>query len=137
VEENGVLETARELGVTLIAYSPLAQGLLTGKFHERPERLRSLRGARRRLPLFRRRGLERSAPVIGELCRIAETRGVTAGQVALRWLVQIHGEAVVVIPGATKIRHAEQNAGALGFELSTEELDRLDRVSRGYRMRLF
>lgn len=137
IEDNGILDTARELGVTIIAYSPLAQGLLTGKFHERPELLRHIRAARRRLPLFRARGLERAAPVVAELRRIAEGRGVTPGQAALRWLVQFHGSSVVVIPGATKVHHAEQSAGALRFELSPEELDRLDRVSRGYRMRVF
>jgi aryl-alcohol dehydrogenase-like predicted oxidoreductase len=137
IEHNGLLETARELGITIIAYSPLAQGLLTGKFHERPERVRDLRGARRSLPLFRRRGLQNSAPVVDELRRIAIDRDVTPGQVALRWLVQFHGDVVVAIPGATKVHHAEQNAGALHFELGPQELERLDRVSRGFGMRVF
>ncbi|HKJ01195.1 MAG TPA: aldo/keto reductase, partial [Longimicrobiales bacterium] len=132
IEANGVLDAARELGVTIIAYSPLAQGLLSGKFHEDPERLKRLEGPRRRLSLFRPRGLRRSAPVVAELRSIADAHGVTPAQVALRWLVQAHPH-VVVIPGASKVAQARQNAAALDLELTEEEVRTLDEVSRPFR----
>ncbi len=51
---------------------------------------------------------------------------------ALRWLLQMHGETVVVIPGASRTRHVEEAAGAMGFRLNPEQLERLDEVSREF-----
>ncbi len=64
IEKNGVLETARELGITIIAYSPLAQGILTGKFHRDPALIRSRPGPRRWMSTFRHGGLGRSRPLV-------------------------------------------------------------------------
>ncbi len=64
---------------------------------------------------------------------IAAAHGATPSQVALNWLVQFHGDAVVAIPGATSVRQAEENAGALGFQLTEAELTRLDERSRLFR----
>jgi aryl-alcohol dehydrogenase-like predicted oxidoreductase len=133
IERNGVLEAARERGVTIIAYSPLAQGLLTGKFHEDPEAVKKRAGPRKWLGAFRSRGLEKSRPVIEALRTVAEKYGVTPGQAALRWLVQFHHDTVVVIPGATKQQHAEQNTGVLDFALDDGDLALLERVSRDYK----
>lgn len=132
IESNGVLEAARAVGATIIAYSPLAQGLLSGKFHDDPSLIRSRSGARRYQRAFRRRGLARSRPVIEALRQIAADHGATPSQVALNWLVSFHGDTVVAIPGATKTRHAEDNAGALAFELTPAELTRIDEVSRPF-----
>jgi len=132
IETDGVLDGARELGITIIAYSPLAQGLLSGKFHDDPEQLKRLAGPRRRLSLFRPRGLRRSAPVVAALRSIADAHGVTPAQVALRWPVQAHPH-VVVIPGASKVAQARENAAALDLELTEEEVRTLDEVSRPFR----
>jgi len=132
IETSGVLAAARELGVTIIAYSPLAQGILTGKFHDDPESIKSRPGPRRYMAAFRAKGLARSLPVVTELRRIATDLSVTASQVALNWVFNRHGETVVVIPGATKPRHAEEAAGAMRFRLSPEQLERLDQVSRPF-----
>jgi diketogulonate reductase-like aldo/keto reductase len=69
---------------------------------------------------------------VDELRKIAAAHGVTASQVALNWLMHFHGETVVVIPGASRKRHAEENVGAMGFTLSQEELRRIDELSRQY-----
>jgi len=130
IERNGTLQAAKDLGITIIAYSPLAQGLLTGKYHDDPALIRTRPGPRRWMPDFRRRGLEKSAPVVAELRRIAADHGATPGQVALQWLVRFHGDRVVAIPGASKVSHAVSNAACLDFELTAEELHRLDVVSR-------
>jgi aryl-alcohol dehydrogenase-like predicted oxidoreductase len=132
IESNGVLAAAKELGVTIIAYSPLGQGILSGKFHDDPALIRSRSGPRRLLPLFRAKGLERSRPLVEEIKRIAAARSVTPSQVALNWLLHFHGETVVAIPGATRPRHAEEAAAAMGFRLTGDEMSRLDALSRPF-----
>lgn len=132
IERNGVLAAAKELGVTIIAYSPLEQGLLTGKFHDDPEAIRSRTGLRRHMPGFRPRGLERSRPLIESLRRVAAAHEATPAQVALAWLLQLHGDLVVAIPGATRVGHVTDNVGAMKIELERGELDELDSLSRAF-----
>lgn len=133
IETNGVLDAARELGITIIAYSPLAQGLLSGKYHRDQNLIRARSGPRKWLPDFRRGALERSRPLVAALDEVAAAHGATASQVALNWLVHAHGETVVVIPGATSVEQARENAGSLGFTLTVEESLRLDELSRRFR----
>lgn len=130
VERNGVLESAKNLGVTVIAYSPLAQGLLTGRFHDDPASVRSRPGPRKWMPAFRRSGLERSRPVVEALRDIAAAHDATPSQVALSWLIHFHGDSVVAIPGASRVPQAEQNAKAMWLRLESDELARLDRLTR-------
>ena len=132
IEKNGVLDAARRLGVTIIAFSPLEQGLLSGKFHDDPDLIRGRQGFRRFLPAFRRDRILESRPLIDALREIGARYQASAAQVALSWLVTFHGDAVVAIPGATRVRHARDNVGALRFTLEREELDRLDELSRRY-----
>jgi aryl-alcohol dehydrogenase-like predicted oxidoreductase len=127
IERNGVLDAANELGVTIIAYSPLEMGLLTGKFHQDPDLLKR-RPVGRRFSL--RRKIERSRPLIAALEEVAKGHGVTPAQVALNWLVSAHGDTVVAIPGASRPQQARESAGAMGFALTQEELSLLDRVTR-------
>jgi len=131
VESSGALAEARELGVTIIAYSPLEQGLLTGKFHKHPELVGKKPGPRKWMGRFRSRGLERSRPLVEELSKIARAYGATSGQVALAWLYQFHPN-VVVIPGASSLEQAVENRGALELTLSPGELDRIDYLSRQF-----
>jgi aryl-alcohol dehydrogenase-like predicted oxidoreductase len=134
IETNGVLETARRLGVTLIAYSPLAQGVLTGRFHDDPARVRALPwGRRSRLSPSSRflspEGLARSAPLVAELRTVGEAHGASAAQVALAWLVTRYGDTVVAIPGASRPEQAATAAGAMDVTLSAVEMARIDAVS--------
>ncbi len=132
IESNGVLDVAKELGITIIAYSPLAQGLVTGKFHDNPELVRTT-GYRRHFPQFKPKGLEKSKPLIDLLKSLAEKYNATPSQVALNWLIHYHGDTVVAIPGATKFRHAEENIGAMTFRMSAEDMQKIDQSSRIYR----
>ena len=132
VESNGVLAAAKELDVTIIAYSPLEQGLLTGKYHRNPEYVRTRPGPRKWMRRFRAQGLDRSRALIEELGKIALAHGATAGQIALAWLYQFH-QNVVVIPGASRVEQAVENRGALEVTLSPYELERLDQLSRRFR----
>jgi hypothetical protein len=90
IESNGVLAAARRLGVTLIAYTPLKSGILTGAFHADPSRVRTLSPLRRRLAGLNEQYLERTRPVIDELRAVAQAYDVTPGQVALSWLVNFY-----------------------------------------------
>ena len=128
IESNGILQTARELGITIIAYSPLAQGLVTGKFHENPELLKNI-GMRRYSSNFKPAGLEKSGPLVKTIGELAVNYGVTTSQVALNWMISFHGDTVVVIPGATKESHAKENTGAMNFRLKDDDLALLDQKS--------
>jgi aryl-alcohol dehydrogenase-like predicted oxidoreductase len=130
IEDNGVLESARKLGVTIIAWSPLAQGVLTGRFHEDPDAARKVSMTRKMMNGLNPARLARSAPLIEEMRAVARAHGVSVAQVALNWEVSFHGDMVVAIPGATKKAQAEQSAGAVGFKLSKTELARIDELSR-------
>ena len=132
IESNGVMDTAKELGITIIAYSPLAQGLVTGKFHDNPELLKNI-GFRKYSSMFKPKGLEKSRPVAELVKTIALKYKATPSQVALNWLINFPGEIVVAIPGATKARHAEENTGAMKFRLSTEDMKLLDEISKGFK----
>jgi len=132
IEVNGIMQAAKELGITIIAYSPLAQGLVTGKFHENPELLKRI-GLRKYFSAFSRAGLERSRPLINTVSEIAAGYGVTPAQVALNWLINFHGDTVVAIPGATKENQAKENADAMSFILSAEDMSLLDRKSAQFR----
>ncbi len=112
----GLLDRCRELGVTPLAYSPIGQGRLTGKYsaqHPPP-------GKR----TFSAYPMAEVDTVVAELRRIGEAHGGrTPGQVALAWVV---AQGAVPIPGAKNRSQAEQNAGALGWRMDDEELARLD-----------
>jgi aryl-alcohol dehydrogenase-like predicted oxidoreductase len=129
IETNGILDAAKERGITIIAYSPLEQGILTGRFHERPDLIRSLPAMRRMMGGLRPARMAKSRPVIEALREIAPRYKATPAQVALNWLIHFHGDIVVAIPGATKVGQARDNAEALTFALTRDELDHLDRVS--------
>ena len=132
IESNGVMDLAKKLGITIIAYSPLSQGIVTGKFHDNPDLLKYL-GFRRYNPQFKPEGLEKSRPVITIVKELASKYDVTPSQIALNWLIQYNGDTVVAIPGATKEIHVKENCGAMSFSLSEEDMIRLDNVSSIYK----
>ena len=128
IESNGVMDMAKKLGISIIAYSPLAQGLVTGKFHDNPELLKNI-GFRKYSSQFKRKGLEKSIPVINLVKELAQKYNVTPSQIALNWVINFNGNKVVAIPGATKEIHAKENMGAMSFRISDEDMDRLDKAS--------
>jgi aryl-alcohol dehydrogenase-like predicted oxidoreductase len=134
VESNGVLAAAQGLGVTLIAYSPLAQGVLTGRYHADPALVRALPwGRRSRLSPSSRfltpEGLRRSAPLIAELRAVGEAHGASVAQVALAWLVTRYGDTVVAIPGASRPEQAAATAAAMELRLTEAEMASIDAIS--------
>ena len=127
-ETNGVLDACRELGVTLIAYTPLAGGMLTGKYsaENRPTGF-----YRRVLPRYRRKALDAIQPVVGLLHEIGDRYSKTPSQVAIRWLIE--NPIVLPIPGAKNGKQATSNAAALSFTLTAEEVAALSDATRAWR----
>lgn len=125
-ESTGLLRACKELGVAVLAYSPIGQGRLTGKY-----------GAGNPPPgrrNFSDYPMEEIDPVVAELRRIGERHGgKTPAQVALNWLIC---KGAIPIPGAKNRQQAEQNAGALGWRLSADDVQGLDRVSKSGRRTL-
>jgi aryl-alcohol dehydrogenase-like predicted oxidoreductase len=127
-ETNGVLDSCRELGITLIAYTPLAGGLLTGKYSadKRPTGF-----YRRVLPRYRRKALDAIQPVVRLLEEIGARYSKTPSQVALRWLIE--DPIVLPIPGAKNGEQAQSNAAALSFSLTGDEVDALSDATQAWR----
>jgi aryl-alcohol dehydrogenase-like predicted oxidoreductase len=127
-EVDGVLEACRELGVTLIAYQPLASGALTGKYRAgtRPTGF-----FRRFMGNFRGKGIEVVAPVVALLREIGERYGKSPAQVALRWLIE--NDSVLPIPGAKNSKQAAENTGALSFGLTPAEIEALSQATAAWR----
>jgi aryl-alcohol dehydrogenase-like predicted oxidoreductase len=120
-ERSGLLETCRELGVTMIAYRPLRLGLLSGKYSagNRPGGWRGL--------MFGRSSLEKLAPLLALLKRIGEHHGgKTPSQVAINWVLC---KGALPIPGAKNEKQAVENAAAMGWRLTDEEVAELDETT--------
>ena len=133
IETNGVMEAAKEHSISIIAYSPLAQGLVSGKFHDDPALIKSRSGWRKYKKGFSRKGLVASEPVVDALRKIAKKHNSSPSQVALNWLINYNGDTVFAIPGATKLKHAADNLGAMKIALSQEDIGMLVRVSRKFK----
>jgi aryl-alcohol dehydrogenase-like predicted oxidoreductase len=121
--EDEVLPTLRELGIGLVAYSPLGRGFLTG-------RIRSLDDLpdddwRRTNPRFQQDTLAENLALADRVSELAERRGVTAAQLALAWVLS-KGEDIVPIPGTKSPERLVENAGALDVTLTAAELSELD-----------
>ncbi|HEV7562697.1 MAG TPA: aldo/keto reductase [Solirubrobacterales bacterium] len=124
--EEEILPTVRELGIGFVAYSPLGRGFLTGRFRsidDLPED-----DFRRVSPRFEGENFDRNLELVGRVEEIAEEKGVTAGQLALAWVLA-QGEDIVPIPGTKRVSYLEQNVAAVEIELSDEDLRRLDKVA--------
>lgn len=126
-ETNGVLDACRELGITLIAYSPLAMGMLTGKYTAGEK----ASGLRRVMPNFNKKALQAVQPVLELLRQIGGRYSKTPSQVALRWLIE--NPIVLPIPGAKNGKQALSNAEALTFHLTQTEIEELAQATLAWR----
>ncbi len=104
-EQNGILDTAKELGVAIIAYSPLEQGVLSGKFHRNPTLVKSISGPRKWGASFRASGMKKSKPLIDVLEQLALKYDASPTQIALNWVILANEKMVFAIPGASKVRY--------------------------------
>jgi len=125
-EENGVLDTCRELGIGFVAYSPLGRGFLSG-------RIRSIDDLapddfRRNNPRFQGENFQRNLQLVDKVSEIAAEKGVTPSQLALAWVLH-QGRDVVPIPGTKRVRYLEENVAAATIELTDDDLRRLDEAA--------
>ncbi len=125
--ELTVMDTLRELGVGLVAYSPLGRGFLTGRFKS----LADLPSGdwRQSSPRFQGENFMRNLELVAKVKQIAEQKHCTPAQLALAWVLS-RGDEVVPIPGTTNIRHLDENIGALDVlsRLSASDLEELEAV---------
>ncbi len=120
--EAEILPAARELGVALVAYSPISRGLLTGAPPTSGELAPD--DFRRTFPRTSGENAEHNARLVAEVRRIADAAGVTVAQLALAWVLA-QGEDVVPIPGTKRLKYLEENAAAADITLTAEQLDAL------------
>src|SRR3954469_22458612 len=125
--EDEILPTIRELGIGLVPYSPLGRGFLSGRYRSADQfeenDFRRLRG-----PRFQGENLERNLEIVDRLEAMAAEKGITAGQLAIAWVMH-QGDDVVPIPGTKRVKYLEENAGAADVQLSDEDLRRLDEIA--------
>ncbi|MBD5787793.1 aldo/keto reductase [Cellulosimicrobium terreum] len=126
--EDELLPWAREQGRAVIAYSPLGQGVLSGRYT--PEH-RPQNAVRRANPLFTPENLERLVPLLDVQREVGRAHGLTASQVALAWVVARPG--VLAIPGASSVEQLEKNVEAGSVRLADDEMAALDDASAAFR----
>lgn len=129
--EQGVVPAATELGVALVPYSPLGRGFLTGSFVSADKELGE-DDFRRQQPRFTGDNAAANAALLEPIRTVAEAHGASLGQVALAWVqhqAQVHGLAVVPIPGTRKRTRVEENTAATRLELTPSELALLDPIA--------
>jgi aryl-alcohol dehydrogenase-like predicted oxidoreductase len=129
IETDGLIDNAKELGISIIAYSPLEQGLATGIYHKNEQLLKNV-------PFIRKRSIKRkfkkTSKAIQELDLIANELKTTIAQISLNWLINQHGDTVLAIPGASKVSQAISNANAMKITLSKEQMNSIDILTQDF-----
>ncbi|MFF3322652.1 aldo/keto reductase [Streptomyces sp. NPDC002889] len=124
IEDDGVLATLTELGIGLVAYSPLGRGFLSGAITS-PDDF-AADDFRRTDPRFQGENFGRNLAVVDEVRRIAADKGVTASRLALAWVLH---QGAVAIPGTKRRRYLEDNVAATGISISAEDVAAIDAVA--------
>jgi aryl-alcohol dehydrogenase-like predicted oxidoreductase len=121
--EGEVLDTCRELGITLIPYSPLARGLVTATVTNMDELAKD--DFRRTVPRFKDESWDNNQKLVDEFAAIAKDKNATAAQLALAWVLA-QGDDIIPIPGTKKRKYLEENAAAVDIELSSSDLQQIE-----------
>jgi aryl-alcohol dehydrogenase-like predicted oxidoreductase len=126
VEDAGIIAVCRELGIGFVPYSPLGRGFLSGRFR----RFEDLEpdDYRRKSPRFQGENFAKNLELVQRVEEIAREIGATPSQLALAWLLA-KGDDVVPIPGTKHARYVDENAKAVEFRLSPEQLRRIEDAS--------
>lgn len=123
--EEEILPTVRALGIGFVAYSPLGRGFLTGQFKTFDDLPAD--DYRRNSPRFQGENFGKNLALVAKVEEIAKVKGVTAGQLALAWVLA-QGKDIVPIPGTKRVKYLEENMGAAGVKLSGAELATIEAV---------
>ncbi|MEA2441349.1 MAG: hypothetical protein QOH76_2773 [Thermoleophilaceae bacterium] len=124
--EREILPTVRELGIGFVAYSPLGRGFLSGRFRSPSDFPDG--DFRRYHPRFQGENFERNLQLVERVEELASEKGVTAGQLALAWVLH-RGDDIVPIPGTKRVSYLEENVAAASVSLSDEDLKRLEEIA--------
>lgn len=124
--ETDVLPICRELGISLVAYSPLGRGFLTGAI-QKPEDF-APDDFRRQLPRYQGENFQRNLQLVEQVKEIATEKSCTPAQLALAWLLA-QGEDIIPIPGTKRRERVEENSQAIEIELSSDDLHRIEKVA--------
>ena len=127
--EGELLNTVRELGISLIPYSPLARGLVTATLTDKNELAAD--DFRRTLPRLNDTHWENNQKLIEEFADFANSKNATPAQIALAWVLA-QGEDLIPIPGTKKRKYLEENAAAVDIELSENDLSQIDALAKKY-----
>ena len=122
--EKEILPTVRELGIGFVPFSPLGRGFLTGAIAKRSD-INEKDSRAQRFPRFSAENFEKNQVLVGRVKAIAERKGVTAGQLALAWVLA-KGEDVVPIPGTKRRKYLEENAAAARIRLTPKDVAELE-----------
>ncbi|KAF8686312.1 aldo kereductase [Rhizoctonia solani] len=126
IEKQGhLLETARELGIAIVAYSPLGKGLITGQITSHSEFSDS--DLRKQIPKYSQENFPKILKLVDAFKQIGKAHNATSGQVALAYLLE-QGDDIIPIPGSQRIEYIEENIGAGQIKLTTEELQTLRKL---------
>jgi aryl-alcohol dehydrogenase-like predicted oxidoreductase len=124
--EDQILPTCRELGIGFVAYSPLGRGFLAGRFRS-PDEIEG-NDFRKNNPRFQGENFDKNFELVRHLEELAKQKGVTAGQLALAWVLS-RGDDIVPIPGTKRRSYLEQNAAAVTIAFTPAELARLEEIA--------
>lgn len=126
-ERNGVLDTARELGITIIAYSPLGRGVLTGKFRD-ASLFQGPNDNRGSIPKYSAENLPANLRLVDELEKIADRKGCTVGQLSIAWVA---AQGAIPIPGTKQASRLIENWNSRDVTLSEEDLVAMRKIIDG------
>jgi len=124
--DTDFLRTCRELGVALVAYSPLGRGFLAGKFQS-PDDLEE-GDFRKTSPRFSKENFGKNLVLVDKIKALADKKGCTAGQLVLAWLLR-QGDEVILIPGTTRIEALEENVNATKVQLTDAEANEIRKTA--------
>lgn len=130
-----LLETARELGVAMVAYSPLGNGLLTGAIRSR-EDISNPGDQRGRLPWLRDGNVETNVQILDRIGEIAKAKNISTPQLCLAWLLA-QGDDIFPIPGSSKVSRLEENLDSLFVSLSKEEEAKIRQLGQSFLIERF
>lgn len=127
--EGEILDTVRELGISLIPYSPLARGIITATIND-PAQL-AADDFRRTLPRLKEEHLQNNIRLVNEFATLAKDKNATPAQLALAWVLA-QGKDIIPIPGTKKRKYLEENAGAVDIRLSEDDLKKINDLIARY-----
>jgi aryl-alcohol dehydrogenase-like predicted oxidoreductase len=123
VEEDGILTTLQELGIGLVAYSPLSRGFLNGQIKSPDDFAEN--DFRKNIPRYQGEQFYKNIELINEIKKIATKKGVTSSQLAIAWVLS---KGAVAIPGTKRVKYIEENIAASNVTLSAEEMQDLENI---------